>query len=130
MARQRFSSGTPGEALARFSRAVRVGNLIFVSGTTAADENGGCPHPGDAAAQTIYVLRKIEAALGETGASLADVTRTRIFIRDLEDSDAVARAHAGIFGDVRPANSLLRGEPIDPAMLVEIEVDAVIDAED
>jgi enamine deaminase RidA (YjgF/YER057c/UK114 family) len=104
-----------------------VGDLVFVSGTTATDEHGACQHPGDAGAQAIYVLRKIEAALGEAGASLADVTRTRIFIRHVEDSDAVARAHASVFGDVRPANSLLRGEPIDPGMLVEIEVDALID---
>lgn len=95
---------------------------------SAIDEEGVCRHPGDAPAQTIYILRKIEAVLVEAGASLADVTRTRIFIRHPEDSDAVARAHADVFGDVWPANSLLRGEPIDPAMLVEIEVDAVCDA--
>jgi enamine deaminase RidA (YjgF/YER057c/UK114 family) len=104
-----------------------VGDLVFVSGTTATDEQGACQHRGDAGAQAIYVLSKIEAALGDAGASLANVTRTRIFVRHVADADAVARAHATVFGDVRPANSLLRGEPIDSAMLVEIEVDAVID---
>jgi enamine deaminase RidA (YjgF/YER057c/UK114 family) len=101
--------------------------LIFVSGTTATDEQGECPHPGDLEAQTAYVFRRIKSALDEAGASLTAVTRTRIFLRHGEDSDVVARAHARVFGDVCPANSLLRGEPLDPAMLVEIEVDAVLE---
>jgi enamine deaminase RidA (YjgF/YER057c/UK114 family) len=112
--------------MAGYSRAVRVGNQVFVAGTTASDADGNIQHPGDAGAQTIYVLRKIEAALAEAGASLADVVRTRIFVRNIEDWEAVARAHGSIFGEIRPANALLRAEPINPAMLVEIEVDAVI----
>jgi enamine deaminase RidA (YjgF/YER057c/UK114 family) len=125
MSRQLVSSDTPGERLAAFSRAVRIGNLVFVSGTTAIDSEGGIQHPGDAAAQTAYVLRKIERALGEAGASLADVVRTRIFVRDTADSDAVARIHAKAFAEIRPANTRLRGEPLEPDALVEIEADAV-----
>ena len=85
MPRQLISSNTPGERLASFSRAVRVGGMVFVSGTTASDQSGITQHPGDAAAQTSYVLRKIEAALAEAGASIADVVRTRIFVRHIED---------------------------------------------
>jgi enamine deaminase RidA (YjgF/YER057c/UK114 family) len=100
--------------------------LSRVSGTTASDEAGVTQHPGDAAAQAAYILRKIEAALAQAGASLADVVRTRVFVRNIQDSEAVAGVHGGIFAQVRPANTLLRGEPIDSEMLVEIEADAVI----
>lgn len=129
MSRQLVSSNTPGERLANFSRAVRVGDMVFVSGTTASDESGATQHPGDADAQTIYVLRKIESALEEVGATLADVVRTRVFVRNIKDSEAVARAHGNFFADIRPANTLLRGEPVDSEMLVEVEVDAVISPE-
>jgi enamine deaminase RidA (YjgF/YER057c/UK114 family) len=125
MPRQLISSNTPGERLAAFSRAIRAGDMVFVSGTTASDAAGITQYPGDAAAQADYILRKIEAALGQAGASLADVVRTRIFVRDIKDSDAVARVHARFFAEIRPANTLLRGEPIEPEMLVEIEADAV-----
>jgi enamine deaminase RidA (YjgF/YER057c/UK114 family) len=126
MQRQHISSNTPWEALAGYSRAVRAGNAVYVSGTTASDADGVVQHPGDAAAQTLYILRKIEAALADAGATLADVVRTRIFVRHIEDWEAVARAHGSVFGAIRPANSLVRAEPILPEMLVEIEVDAVI----
>ncbi len=126
MIRQLVSSNTPGERLANFSRAVRVGNLVFVSGTTATDEGGAAQHPGDAARQTDYVLHKIESALVEAGATLADVVRTRIIVRRLEDADAVGRRHGEVFAQVLPANTMLRGEPLDPQMPVEIEVDAVM----
>jgi enamine deaminase RidA (YjgF/YER057c/UK114 family) len=126
MSRQLISSNTPWERMAGYSRAVRVGNMVYVAGTTASDAEGNIQHPGDAAGQTLYVLRKIEAALAQAGATLADVVRTRIFVRNIDDWQAVARAHGSVFGDIRPANALLRAEPIDPAMLVEIEVDAVI----
>jgi enamine deaminase RidA (YjgF/YER057c/UK114 family) len=129
MPRQLISSNTPGERLASFSRAVRVGGMVFVSGTTAADQGGVTQHPDDAAAQTSYVLRKIEVALTQAGASMTDVVRTRIFVRHIEDSEAVARAHGDVFAETCPANTLLRGEPIDSEMLVEIEVDAIISAE-
>src|SRR5690242_11022774 len=126
MQRQLISSNTPWEGLAGYSRAVRVGNLVYVAGTTASDAEGNIQHPGDAAGQPLYILRKIEASLAQAGASLADVVRTRIFVRNIEDWEAVARAHGSVFGAIRPANALLRAEPINPQMLVEIEVDAVI----
>lgn len=126
MARQLISSGTPWEAMAGYSRAVRVGNTVYVSGTTASDASGAVQHPGDAAGQTRYVIRKIAAALEEAGARLEDVVRTRIFVRDIADWEAVARAHGELFGAIRPACTLVRAELIDPAMLVEIEMVAVI----
>ena len=126
MERQQIGSGTPWEALAGYSRAVRVGQQVWVSGTTASDANGTVQHPGDAAAQTHYILHKIERALQTAGATLADVVRTRSFVRDLADWEAVARAHGAVFGAIRPANTLVRAEPIEPAMLVEIEAEAIV----
>jgi enamine deaminase RidA (YjgF/YER057c/UK114 family) len=126
MQRQLISSGTPWEALAGYSRAVRAGNQVYVSGTTASDASGAVQHPGDAAGQARYILNKIAAALAEAGASLEDVVRTRIFIRDIGDWEAVARAHGEIFGSIRPANTLVRAEMIAPEMLVEIEAVAII----
>jgi len=127
MERRTIGSGTPGEAEAGFSRAVRVGNMVFVSGTTAIDAEGRVQHPGDAAAQARYVLNKIGAALKQAGATLGDVVRTRVFLRDIADSHAVARVHREFFGAIRPANTLVRVEPVDGEMLVEIEADAVIE---
>ncbi|NWG22573.1 MAG: RidA family protein [Chloroflexi bacterium] len=124
MNRKHITSGTPWEAMAGYSRAVRVGDAIYVSGTTASDASGAVQHPGDAAAQTRYILRKIEVALAEAGATLADVVRTRIYVRHIADWEAVARVHGDIFGTIRPANTLIRAEMIDPAMLVEIEAEA------
>lgn len=126
MTRQNISSGTPWEALAGYSRAVRVGNQVYVSGTTASDTSGAVQHPGDAAGQARYVLNKIAAALAEAGATLEDVVRTRVFVRDLADWEAVARAHGEVFGAIRPANTLVRAEMIQPEMLVEIEAVAII----
>lgn len=126
MERKQISSGTPWEQMAGYSRAVRVGQQIFVSGTTASDASGVVQHGGDAAAQARYIIRKIEAALGEAGATLADVVRTRIFVRELADWPAVARAHGELFGAIRPACTLVRAEPIEPEMLVEIEAEAVV----
>ncbi len=124
MNRKHITSGTPWEAMAGYSRAVRVGDAIYVSGTTASDASGAVQHPGDAAAQTRYILRKIEVALAEAGATLADVVRTRIYVRHIADWEAVARVHGDVFGTIRPANTLIRAEMIDPAMLVEIEAEA------
>ncbi len=126
MERQQISSGTPWEALAGYARAVRVGGAVYVAGTTAADADGVVQHPGDAAAQTRYIIRKIEAALAEAGARLTDVVRTRIYVRDIADWEAVARAHGELLGAVRPATTLVGAPLIDPAMLVEIEAEAVI----
>lgn len=128
MQRKNISSNTPWEGIAGYSRAVRVGNMVYVAGTTAADEMGVIQHPGDAAGQTIFILRKIEAALNQAGAKLSDVVRSRMFVRDLADWEAVARAHGTVFGEIRPASTLLRAEPIVPEMLVEIEVEAVVGA--
>ena len=126
MPRQNISSGTPWEAMAGYSRAVRVGDHIYVSGTTASDASGAVQHPGDPAGQTRYVLAKIEAALAQAGASLADVVRTRVFVRNINDWEPIARAHGEVFGSIRPANTLVRAEMITPEMLVEIEAVAII----
>src|ERR1700743_2479195 len=115
MSRQLVSSNTPGERLANFSRAVRDGDMVLVSGTTATDESGTTQHPGDAAAQATYVLRKIESALTEAGAMLTDVVRTRVFVRNINDSDAVARAHGAIFADIRPAVAARRTDRLRDA---------------
>jgi enamine deaminase RidA (YjgF/YER057c/UK114 family) len=130
MLRQNISSGTPWEEMAGYSRAVRVGNQVYVSGTTASDANGTVQYPSDPAGQTRYILNKIAAALAQAGASLEDVVRTRIFVRDLGDWQAVARAHGEVFGTIRPANTLVRAEPIEPEMLVEIEAVAIITQQD
>jgi enamine deaminase RidA (YjgF/YER057c/UK114 family) len=124
--RQNVNTNTPWEAMAGYSRAVRIGNVVAVSGTTASNEQGEVQHPGDAGAQATYILRKIEKALNQAGAQLTDVVRTRIFVANIDDWEAVARAHGAIFGDIRPANTLVRAEMVDPRMLVEIEADALI----
>jgi len=129
MARQNISSGAPFEATVGYSRAVKVGDLVFVAGTTAVDEHGTVHAPGDAEKQTDYVLAKIGRALAEAGASFADVVRTRIFVTDIKTFAAVGRAHGRVFSDIRPAATMVEiSALVDPAMLVEIEVDAVIGA--
>lgn len=126
MTKQLISSGTPWEAMAGYSRAVRVGEHVYVAGTTASDEHGAVQHPGDAAGQARYVFDKIARALAEAGASLENVVRTRVFVRDLGDWEAVARVHGEVFGTIRPANTLVRADLIDEAMLVEIEAEALV----
>jgi len=124
--RQNISSGTVWETLAGYSRAVRLGDLIAVSGTTATDDNGHIVGQGDPYAQTAFILRKIERALREAGASLEDVVRTRIFVTNVAQWEAVARAHAEVFGEIRPANTLVEVSAlIGEGYLVEIEADAV-----
>src|SRR5437764_15378626 len=108
MQRQHVSSGTPWEALAGYSRAVRLGQQVYVSGTTASDEQGNLQGGEDAYAQTRYILDKIERALREAGAGLGDVVRTRVYVTRLEDWRDVARAHGEVFGSIRPANSLIQ----------------------
>ena len=125
--RQNFSTHTPWEAMAGYSRVVRIGNIIAVSGTTASNTAGEVQHIGDAGAHATYIIRKIEASLAEAGASLSDVIRTRIFVANIADWEAVARAHGAIFGNIRPANTLVSASMVDPLQLVEIEADAVID---
>jgi enamine deaminase RidA (YjgF/YER057c/UK114 family) len=122
MERRTVSSGTEWEQAVGYSRAVRTGSEVHVSGTTATDEEGALVGEGDAYEQTRQTLSNVEAALTEAGASLEDVVRTRIFVTDIEQWDAIGRAHAEAFGDVRPATSMVQVERlIDPEMLVEIE---------
>jgi len=127
--RARVSSGTKYEALAGYSRAVRVGDRVLVSGTTASGPDGPVA-AGDPAGQARFVLDRIEAALRELGATLRDVVRTRIYVARIEDWEAVARVHGERFGDVRPANTLVQARLVHPDLLVEIEAEAVIGAGD
>jgi reactive intermediate/imine deaminase len=123
--RQNISSGTPFEAVGGYSRAVRVGNTVWVAGTTASDAAGQV-QGDDAAAQTRYILTKMEGALREAGATLTDVVRTRIFVADITEWEAVARVHGEFFGTIRPANTLVQVAGLVEGRLVEIEADAVI----
>ena len=125
--RKNISSGAPWESIVGYSRAVRIGNHIWVAGTTATDENGKVMGKGDVAAQTRYVLKKIEAALVQAGATLGDVVRTRMFILDIAQWEAIGRVHGEFFGAVRPASTLVEvSRLIDTDHLIEIEVDAYV----
>ena len=125
MSRQNIASGAPWEDIAAYSRAVKVGNVIYVSGTTGTDSQGKVT--GDAYTQASQTLKNIAAALEQAGASLEQVVRTRIFITNINDWQEVSRAHHDVFDAIRPATTLLQvAGLIDPAMLVEIEAEAVI----
>ena len=126
---QRISSGTIWEKKYGYSRAVVAGNQVFVAGTTAVDEHGTVMGPNDPYAQAAFIYRKIERALGEAGASLKDVVRVRTFVTGIARWEDVARAQGEVFGEIRPAATLVAVTAlVQPDLLVEIEVDAVIGA--
>jgi enamine deaminase RidA (YjgF/YER057c/UK114 family) len=127
MTRHLISTGTPWEPIVGYSRAVRVDRHVHVAGTTAVGADGRVVGPGDPRAQTLHILQVIQRALEDAGARLEDVVRTRIYVTDIRQWEAIGRAHGEVFRDIRPAATMVEVRRlIDPEMLVEIEADAII----
>ena len=125
--RSNYSSGAPWESIAGYSRAVRVGNIIEVAGTTAVDTEGQVVGAGDIGEQTAYIFNKIRNALNDAGSKMSDVIRTRMYLTDINDWEIVARIHGDIFSDIKPVSTLVEVSGlIDEELLIEIEVSAVV----
>ena len=125
--RSNYSSGAPWESIAGYSRAVRIGNIIEVAGTTAVDTEGQVVGAGDIIKQTDYIFNKIRNALNDAGSKMSDVIRTRMYLTDINDWETVARVHGDIFSDIKPVSTLVEVSGlIDEELLIEIEVSAVV----